>query len=80
MIRAYDIQNIIPEIRVCNIDERCAKSVMLPRVIVDFVYKERLKTLHIYLDNSKLYDEGYVLTKVTDAIKVYIKWFDNNMV
>ena len=80
MINRFEIEKAIPEIRVCNIDERCAKSVMLPRVIVDFVYRDNLKTLFIYLDNNKINQDGYVISKVINAISTYVGWFDNNIV
>ena len=78
MITAKEIEQAVPEVRVCNIDERSTKSIMLPRVTIDFIYCERLKTLHIYLDVNKVDDKDYILEKVKNALRSCIKLIDYN--
>ena len=39
MITAKEIEQAVPEVRVCNIEEQFTKSKMLPRIIIDFLYK-----------------------------------------
>lgn len=78
MITAKEIEQAVPEVRVCNIEEQFTKSKMLPRIIIDFLYKERLKTLHIYLDVNKVDDKDYILEKVKNALRSCIKLIDYN--
>ena len=80
MITAKEIEQAVPEVRVCNIEEQFTKSKMLPRIIIDFLYKERLRTHFIYLDVNKVDDKDYILDKVAESIRNYIVWFDKNLI
>lgn len=74
------LENIPENIVICNIETRFIQNSMIPRVLVDLVYKDKLKTLTIYLDKEKAdaLDTDYIENTIKENIRKYIVQFNKN--
>lgn len=74
------IKEKFPDVIICNIETRFIQNSMIPRVLVDLVYKDKLKTLTIYLDKEKAdaLDTDYIENTIKENIRKYIVQFNKN--